>query len=82
VLWWSLDESSKLTTWNITKNLITKVQKPTTMYVINQRFMGPNTITIFFKNIAKSLEMEKKSAIDKKKKLQVTNKSIRRGFPT
>jgi hypothetical protein len=29
------------------------------MYIIDQRFMGPNIITIFFKNIAKSLEMEK-----------------------
>jgi hypothetical protein len=29
------------------------------MYIIDQRFMGPNT-SINFKNIAKPLEMEKK----------------------
>jgi hypothetical protein len=36
------------------------------MYVIDQRFMGPNTIMKFKKNIAKSLELEKKSIVDKK----------------
>jgi hypothetical protein len=30
--------------------------------------MGPNTITNVFKNIAKSLEMEKKSTIDEKRR--------------
>jgi hypothetical protein len=38
------------------------------MYIIDQRFMGPNTITNVFLNIAKSLEMEKKSTIDEKNK--------------
>jgi hypothetical protein len=50
--------------------------------MIDQMFMGPNIIIIFFKNIAKSLEMEKESAIDEKRKLQVTNKSIKKRFPT
>jgi hypothetical protein len=30
--------------------------------------MEPNTITIFFKNIATSLEMEKKLAVDEKRR--------------
>jgi len=39
------------------------------MYIIDQRFMGPNIITIFFKNIATFLEMEKKKlAIDEKRR--------------
>jgi hypothetical protein len=37
------------------------------MYIIGQRFMGPNTITKSLKNIAKSLEMEKKIKVDKQK---------------
>jgi len=38
------------------------------MYIINQRFMGPNTITMFFKNITMSLEMEKKLVVDEKRR--------------
>jgi hypothetical protein len=38
------------------------------MYIIDQRFMGPNTITIFKKNIATSLEMEQKLTVDEKRR--------------
>jgi len=47
---------------------LAKVQKLAAMYIIDQRFMGPNTITIFFKNIATSLEMEIKLAFDEKRR--------------
>jgi hypothetical protein len=39
--------------------LISEGPKPTTMYIIDKRFMGPNIIRKLKKNIAKSLEMEK-----------------------
>jgi hypothetical protein len=47
---------------------LVKVQKLVAMYIIDQRFMGPNTITIFFKHMATSFEMEKKITIDEKMK--------------
>jgi hypothetical protein len=36
------------------------------MYIIDQRFMGPNTINFSKKNIAKSLEMEKNQQLTEK----------------
>jgi hypothetical protein len=46
----------------------TKVQKVVAMYIIDQRFMGLNTITMFLKNIATSLELEKKLVVDEKRR--------------
>jgi hypothetical protein len=50
------------------------------MYIIDQRFMGLNKIIIFFKNIIKSLEMEKNQQLTKKGGSKYSIEALRKDF--